>query len=132
MVVVVKCPWETGRGTEVGPGTTLPQPPSPITPCPFVVDSGLGDQVHGDPQIPGIGGGILGSPAPRVPVTSMQQVKWGLPVRCLGGSCWWRLPVRSLGVPRASLALAVRECACVSPMLCLFGLSLREHPLPSL
>lgn len=41
MVVVVKCPWETGRGTEVGPGTTLPHPPPPSLPAPLWLTQGL-------------------------------------------------------------------------------------------
>lgn len=60
-------------------------------PCPSV-GSGLGDQVHGNPQIPGIGGRILDSATRCDPATPMQQVRWWL-LELLPGACLGFLPL---------------------------------------
>ena len=61
-------------------------------PCPSV-GSGLGDQVHGNPQVPGIGGGILDSPTPSHPATPLQVgIAWAA---VGGGGC---LGLLSLGL----------------------------------
>lgn len=57
--------------------------PLSVFPIP-VGDLGLGNQIHGDPQVPGIRGGDLGSPSSGLPATPVQQVSKSGFGCCLG------------------------------------------------
>lgn len=57
----------------------------PLSVFPIAVgDLGLGNQIHGDPQVPGIRGGDLGSTPSCLPATPVQQVSKGGFGCCLG------------------------------------------------